>query len=96
MPSSTALVLRNDDAGAVVRSGAAAARGSAAAASTGKEKVQNSLKHVSYWLASSQPQHAKGSDAAAADDDFFNYEKEVEALPPPLPSVRPAPHPAPH
>ena len=30
------------------------------AASSGGKKHENSLQHVSYWLASSQPQHVKG------------------------------------
>ncbi|KAL9180704.1 hypothetical protein ACHAXT_011157 [Thalassiosira profunda] len=81
---STALVVKADDAG-----GGSAATGSAAAASAtaGKPK-ENSLKHVSYWLATSQPQHAKG---AASADGEFDYQREIEALPPPPPERPPSP-----
>jgi len=87
--TSTALVLRNNDdasgGGAIV---AAAERGSAsstgaAATTTTKEKGQNSLKHVSYWLATSQPAMNGGDNKADGD---FDYEKEIEALPPPPPT----------
>jgi len=49
-------------------------------------KDENSLSHVSYWLASSQP-----GAAAAGGDDGFDYEKELMALPSPPPDRPPSP-----
>lgn len=83
--STTALVVRNDDADASGRGAAASAAGRSGA-TAGKETGQNSLKHVSYWLATSQPQHSEGR---ANYDGEFDYRKEIEALPPPPPE-RPA------
>ena len=78
--SSTALVVRSDDTET-----SASARGSSSATtakSGGKERVENSLAHVSYWLSTSQPQHKKG---AASANGEFDYEKEIEQLPAPPP-----------
>eukprot|EP00584_Thalassiosira_punctigera_P001443 CAMPEP_0172532370 /NCGR_PEP_ID=MMETSP1067-20121228/5451_1 /TAXON_ID=265564 ORGANISM="Thalassiosira punctigera, Strain Tpunct2005C2" /NCGR_SAMPLE_ID=MMETSP1067 /ASSEMBLY_ACC=CAM_ASM_000444 /LENGTH=370 /DNA_ID=CAMNT_0013316877 /DNA_START=75 /DNA_END=1188 /DNA_ORIENTATION=+ len=77
--STTALVLRgNDSAG-----GAAVTTAGGSAAAVGKGRAENSLKHVSYWLATSQPQHQNGG--AATDVGDFDYEREIAALPPPPP-----------
>lgn len=84
--SSNALVLRNNDdaggGGAIVAAAGRTSTSTTAAAST-KEKGQNSLKHVSYWLATSQPAMNGGDNKADGD---FDYEKEIEALPPPPPT----------
>jgi hypothetical protein len=53
-------------------------------------KTENSLSHVSYWLASSQP-GAAGTAAAGGDDDGFDYEREIMALPSPPPDRPPSP-----
>jgi nitric oxide synthase-interacting protein len=81
---STALVLRDDDAGSGDR-GASSRPSSAAKAA--KEKGGNSLKHVSYWLATSQPQHKTGAPATGE----FDYAREIEALPPVPPDHPPSP-----
>lgn len=89
---STALVVKNDDNDASSR-GAAAARGSAAAAASKsrKGKEENSLAHVSFWLTTSQPQHKKGGAATGQNGVDFDYEKEIQALPPPPPERPPSP-----
>ena len=83
--SSTALVVRE------VGAAAPPARGSATAATgrtgTAVRRAENSLSHVSYWLASSQPQR-RGA-GGGGDDGDFDYEREIAALPPPPPD-RPA------
>lgn len=84
---STALVLRSDDADGAGGRASTAGSTAAAASAAGKDKAENSLKHVSYWLASSQPQHMKGS----AKGGDFDYAKEIEALPPPPPERPPSP-----
>jgi nitric oxide synthase-interacting protein len=61
------------------------------AASSGGKKHENSLQHVSYWLASSQPQHVKGKGTSSNDDDF-DYESEIAALPPMPPDRPPSPY----
>ncbi|KAL7529779.1 hypothetical protein ACHAXR_003147 [Thalassiosira sp. AJA248-18] len=90
---STALVLRNDDTDNGGR-GVAAAAGSAVTASAtakkGKEKEENSLAHVSFWLTTSQPQHKKGGSTTGKDGGF-DYEKEIAALPPAPPERPPSP-----
>jgi len=55
------------------------------------KRIENSLSHVSYWLASSQPSHTKkngGGDDDINDVTEFDYVREIEALPP-LPPDRP-------
>lgn len=89
---STALVVRNDDESGTSQKKSAAGGGRSAAtgsSSSAASKTENSLKHVSYWLATSQPQHQKG--APATKDGDFDYEKEIEALPPPPPDRPPSP-----
>ena len=85
---STALVVRSDD-DPISSSAAAAARHPSSASSIGGgKKHENTLKHVSYWLASSQPQHrAKGSE-----NGDFDYEGEIAALPPMPPDRPPSPN----
>lgn len=57
------------------------------------KRVENSLSHVSYWLASSQPSRANkrggGDDDDVNDITEFDYLREIEALPP-LPPSRPS------
>ena len=77
---SNALVLRSDDV--------PTSTSSAAAATTGK-KPENTLQKVSYWLASSQPQHATGGKGENGD---FDYEGEIAALPPMPPDRPPSPN----
>jgi hypothetical protein len=74
--SSTALVVREDAAAAtnVVR-GTVSSTTSAA-----KPTKENSLKQVSYWFSEAQPMHKKGQ---ANYDGEFDYQKEIEDLPPP-------------
>jgi hypothetical protein len=80
--SSTALVVR-EDAGAATN----VARGTVSSTtSAAKPTKENSLKQVSYWLSEAQPMHKK--DQANYDGEF-DYQKEIEALPPP-PSERSA------
>ena len=81
--SSTALVVRGAEAAAPPARGSAAAAAGTGTAVGGR--VVNSLSHVSYWLASSQPQRT----GAAGYDGDFDYEREIAALPPPPPD-RPA------
>ena len=50
-----------------------------------RNTTQNSLAHVSYWLASSQPGAATGSS------DDFDYANEIKMLPPPPPDRPPSP-----
>lgn len=57
-----------------------------AAAASATSKPENSLKQVSYWLSEAQPQHKKHTALYSGD---FDYQKEIEALPPPPPE-RPA------
>lgn len=57
----------------------------AAGTKNSKESGENSLKKISFWLASSQPVHQKG----AGENGDFDYEAELDALPPPPPE-RPA------
>jgi nitric oxide synthase-interacting protein len=45
-----------------------------------EEKTENSLSHVSYWLATSQP-----GAAGFTISDEFDYEKEIASLPSPPP-----------
>ena len=52
--------------------------------SSQETNTENSLSHVSYWLASSQP-----GKTSAGDD--FDYEKEIMALPSPPPDRPPSP-----
>ncbi|KAL3780490.1 hypothetical protein HJC23_012575 [Cyclotella cryptica] len=87
--SSVALVVRKDDGENAAPTNAA--RGASASSMSTKPPSQkeNSLKQVSYWLASSQPIHRKGQ-ADTADGDF-DYQKELEALPPPPPERPPSP-----
>ena len=88
---SSALVLRNDDNDATT-SGAAGGAGWSAAVATARTSGnagttgQNSLKQVSYWLATSQPQHARGGGGAPSSGDF-DYESAL----PPAPPERPLP-----
>lgn len=86
---STALVVRNDESGTIQKAAGGGASAKSSAAASSKEKTENSLKHVSYWLATSQPQHKKG--APPTKDGDFDYEKEIEALPPPPPDRPPSP-----
>lgn len=81
--SSFALVVRKDDGDNVATS--TAARGVATSSTSTKPptREENSLKQVSYWLASSQPIHRKGQVDTANGE--FDYQKELEALPPPPP-----------
>jgi nitric oxide synthase-interacting protein len=81
---STALVLRDDDDA----SGRGVAVGRSSVAAAAAKPSENSLKHVSYWLATSQPQHTKGG---AKYDGDFDYAKEIEALPPAPPERPPSP-----
>ncbi|KAL7518341.1 hypothetical protein ACHAWX_003182 [Stephanocyclus meneghinianus] len=78
--SSFALVVRKDDGDNVATT--TAARGSSTSAKR-PTREENSLKQVSYWLASSQPSHRKGQVDTANGE--FDYQKELEALPPPPP-----------
>lgn len=63
---------------------------SASASSSGGKKHENSLHQVSYWLASSQPHHAKG--AGNGENGDFDYESEIAALPPMPPDRPPSPN----
>lgn len=86
---SNALVVRDDAKG----SGSGVARGVSAATASSKKssgKTENSLQHVSFWLTTSQPEYKKGS-AAVAKDGEFNYQAEIESLPPPPPERPPSP-----
>jgi nitric oxide synthase-interacting protein len=85
--SSVALVVRKD----VGDNAATAARGVTTSSTSAKPptREENSLKQVSYWLASSQPIHRKGQVDTA--DGEFDYQKELEALPPPPPERPPSP-----
>eukprot|EP00579_Thalassiosira_antarctica_P004433 CAMPEP_0201881066 /NCGR_PEP_ID=MMETSP0902-20130614/11478_1 /ASSEMBLY_ACC=CAM_ASM_000551 /TAXON_ID=420261 /ORGANISM="Thalassiosira antarctica, Strain CCMP982" /LENGTH=339 /DNA_ID=CAMNT_0048409193 /DNA_START=30 /DNA_END=1049 /DNA_ORIENTATION=- len=87
--ATTALVLREEGAvgTGVAAAGRSAAASAAATSTTTKEKPQNSLKHVSYWLATSQPQQTKSKN----DGSDFDYEKEIAALPPTPPERPPSP-----
>jgi len=86
--SSTALVVRSDDTDTTSRSVAGSSTAaSAAKSSSSKGKEENSLSHVSYWLATSQPQHKKG----ASKEGDFDYEAEIELLPSPPPDRPPSP-----
>ncbi len=75
---SNALVLRSDD---VLTTTSAAA--------TAGKKPENTLQHVSYWLASSQPHLAKCGNGENGD---FDYEGEIAALPPMPPDRPPSPN----
>lgn len=71
---STALVVKDDSGG----------DGGGGGTQEGKA-TQNSLAHVSYWLASSQPGAATGSS------DDFDYANEIKMLPPSPPDRPPSP-----
>jgi nitric oxide synthase-interacting protein len=87
--ATTALVLREDRQ--------TAGSGSSAATplnNNSSKRVENSLSHVSYWLASSQPSVRANKRGGGDDDDVnaitdFDYLREIEALPP-LPPSRPS------
>lgn len=82
--TTTALVVRADAGGDVpTRGGHAAAAWTAGTTAGEKGRAENSLAHVSYWLASSQPRRGGGK----GDDDGtdFDYAREISALPPPPP-----------
>ena len=86
--SSTTLVVRSDDTDTTSRSVAgSSAAASAVKSGSSKGKEENSLSHVSYWLATSQPQHKKG----ASKEGDFDYEAEIEQLPPAPPERPPSP-----
>jgi nitric oxide synthase-interacting protein len=90
MASSTALVVRSDDTDTAGRRASTSATAAASAASSAKSSqsaadrkvkvVENSLEHVSYWLATSQPEKNKPSASGQ-----FDYEREIQQLPPPPP-----------
>lgn len=80
--SEGALVVREDSAAA-----ASSAKTSTATAAAAAPK-ENSLKQVSYWLSEAQPQHKKHQAIYSGD---FDYQKEIEALPPPPPERPPSP-----
>lgn len=59
------------------------------------KQVENSLSHVSYWLASSQPNRRTNMKKGGGDDvndiTEFDYLREIEALPSlPAPNYRPS------
>eukprot|EP00578_Thalassiosira_sp_NH16_P026547 CAMPEP_0181087220 /NCGR_PEP_ID=MMETSP1071-20121207/6159_1 /TAXON_ID=35127 /ORGANISM="Thalassiosira sp., Strain NH16" /LENGTH=319 /DNA_ID=CAMNT_0023169099 /DNA_START=109 /DNA_END=1069 /DNA_ORIENTATION=+ len=83
---SSALVLRNDDNDATTTPAVQGGPRQLPPGTTG----QNSLKQVSYWLATSQPQHARGGRGAPSSGDF-DYESEIGALPPAPPERPPSP-----
>jgi nitric oxide synthase-interacting protein len=78
----TELVVRIDAQGDVPARGYAAASSVVGTTTVGKGRAENSLAHVSYWLASSQPRlGGKGDD----DGSDFDYAREIASLPPPPP-----------
>lgn len=82
--SSTALVVREEEAGVVAAPTSHSSRGSRSA---GTGRVENSLTQVSYWLASSQPTLRGAVDCGT--DGVFDYARAIESLPSPPPD-RPA------
>ena len=80
--SSTALVVQEAEAVIPVRGSGTSAGGSGTGIGG---RAENSLAHVSYWLASSQPRRGGGGGG----DGDFDYVREIAALPPPPPD-RPA------
>jgi nitric oxide synthase-interacting protein len=72
----------------VVRDTAVNTAAAATPSTTSSQPKENSLKQVSYWLSESQPQHKKHQAIYSGE---FDYQKELEALPPPPPDRPPSP-----
>jgi len=91
--ATTALVLREDrqTTNDTTTTGSSSSSSTFTPLNNNSKRVENSLSHVSYWLASSQPSRAnkKGDDDDVDDITEFDYLREIEALPP-LPPSRPS------